>query len=653
MVIFGGYDLDLVRRDPVRPTARLDNRNNYGDRRRQQSLDRDSAHLRGGRRGHDTVEGTDTWEGDISIRVWDGANRGGVTHKSGSASDEGDNSMFAPRSGMVMVRGEGGEDEGQGEGPHEPEEEGNREEPERRDDEFGDDPVIVWTPVVEYRGSLSYWTVELTGLRTEKQITEEEVDEDNGNTVGLADLIEEGGGGRGGKHVSGSGGVARKSTGRVLLGRDMCAAGCQAIVDTGSSLLVPPKSKFREVVQHITEGRSDCVERHGMVSCGRCRPSEFPDIVISVAASAKSLGTPMSPPRERHDGAENAGETEEGGGGAPFSQEFRLKPSDYLSQSWDGCELLIGEGRATDIWTLGDAFIKTYMTIFDVANQRVGFVCADGGRCLGGAAPTIRLNGRMCLPSFWPTFGRSGGGGGGGGGGGANDGPADFGGMFCAKLYHTFLTWGLVAVSVLLVVVGFLLWDAESRNDRPAERIDDSPGVASFSAEHRPSLPVTQHHTYLAKEQQLEQKLEQQEQLEQRQYQQAECRGVSRDHHTRVERDSRIGDGSRRSGWIPRTPKALLLSLGKTRVGGRSPTAADVPRLFSSTHSPSDSPPADNKQAFDALLTRGGDEPPRFWSERSGATPSLVLYNGDGIRSRGGTPRCDNTHQSRSNTGRP
>lgn len=144
-----------------------------------------------------------------------------------------------------------------------------------------------------------------------------------------------------------------------------------------------------------------------------------------------------------------------------------MKPSDYLSQSWDGCEILVGEGRATDIWTLGDAFIKTYMTIFDVANLRVGFVCADGGRCLGGATPAWREASRLCLPNF--------GGGGGGSGGGRNvgvDGDVDGGvddefGAYCIYLHHDTLACALIVSSIVLFVAGCVLWVWESTAPDP------------------------------------------------------------------------------------------------------------------------------------------------------------------------------------------
>ena len=112
-----------------------------------------------------------------------------------------------------------------------------------------------------------------------------------------------------------------------------------------------------------------------MVSCSRCNPSEFPDIVISVVVSEMLLGTE---PLQAHPGDRRStnsgvgdvgvggvgvgiggvgvgvgvGDGDGGGGGTGvISQEFRLKPTDYLSQSWEGCEILVGEGRATDIWT--------------------------------------------------------------------------------------------------------------------------------------------------------------------------------------------------------------------------------------------------------------------------------------------------------------
>ena len=296
--------------------------------------------------------------------------------------------------------------------------------------------MIIWTPVVEYRGSLSYWTVQMTGWRTETAaaatapVVAEDIDSERSERTGAQ---------------------------RAKVGEELCPMGCQAIVDTGSSLLVPPRNKFRAVIRQITGDRTDCEERHGMVSCSSCTPSEFPDIVISVVVSERpsdsaSLQARPGDRRSRSSGGDRGGGVRGvgvgggaggGGGTGVISQEFRLKPTDYLSQSWDGCEVLVGEGRATDIWTLGDAFIKTYMTIFDVANLRVGFVCADGGRCLGGAAPPWHDASRLCLPFL---------------GGGVDDDGNDEVGVYCMYLRHDTLACALIVSSVVLFVAGCALW---------------------------------------------------------------------------------------------------------------------------------------------------------------------------------------------------
>ncbi|CAM9303686.1 unnamed protein product, partial [Ectocarpus sp. 13 AM-2016] len=158
------------------------------------------------------------------------------------------------------------------------------------DDDDDDEPIIVWTPVVEYRGSLSYWTVQLTGWRTETAT-------DGSNTSGTSDGVSAAAiaGGRwqgsnsnlsaadgqdGGGHMATAAGIT------TTAGPEMCPDGCQAIVDTGSSLLVPPRGQYREVMKQIIGGRADCRYRHGMTSCSECgSPDNFPDIVVSVAVA--------------------------------------------------------------------------------------------------------------------------------------------------------------------------------------------------------------------------------------------------------------------------------------------------------------------------------------------------------------------------------
>ena len=57
---------------------------------------------------------------------------------------------------------------------------------------------------------------------------------------------------------------------------------------------------------------------------------------------------------------------------------FPLKPKDYvLSNGEDECVLGI-VGADTDLWILGDVFLRRYVSVYDFGEGRVGF--ADGQR---------------------------------------------------------------------------------------------------------------------------------------------------------------------------------------------------------------------------------------------------------------------------------
>lgn len=329
VMTFGGYDLDLVRRNARRTTG------SNGARVSTWLRTRDSKSL-----------------------------RGGTMHPSTEARGQGAEAGSGTRSAASLGGGDHDDDDAKG-----------RRERTRRaspgdhrqapNDVEGDDPVIVWAPVTTYHGLLSYWSVQLSGWWTEHKALGD----------GDANPMRQRNGG------NSSGGA----------GPNMCVEGCQAIVDTGSSLLLVPKGIFDAVVGDIIGGRKDCRVKDNLISCSRCDANDFPDVVISISSSSRSVDGPPSTPSEsaRHTPS--------------FSQEFRLQPSDYLSQRWGGCDLQIGSGLAEDMWTLGDVFIKTYMTIFDAARLRIGFVCPDGGRCHGGVGPSLSSPRQLCLPAYRPT----------------------------------------------------------------------------------------------------------------------------------------------------------------------------------------------------------------------------------------------------------
>lgn len=428
-LIFGGYDLDLVRRPKRRKNEDVNDRKDKRQRLHEppsaesQVLRRDSEQARPRRMTQQEREFTGddgTWKlGSV------GTNNRGSGYMDTAIKDNED-SMDIVADRLLLVGGKyGGSKERKGE----LEEEGNsgflgKGKKKQEREGVDDDPVIIWTPVVEYHGLISYWTLELTGLRIETKTIEEGETDSNDHPEAAARP------GRLGGH--------RK--GKIVSGHDLCPAGCQAIVDTGCSLLVPPKNNFQAVIQQITSGRTDCKMRQGMASCSRCTPSDFPDVVISVAASKRDFGLTALDNEQRRE------KPKAGGSGGSFSQEFRLKPSDYLLQNWNRCDILVGEGRATDIWILGDAFIKTYMTIFDVANLRIGFVCADGGRCLGGVEPP-HPSSRLCIPSGRATNG------------------IDYFSVYCVNFYLQTGTWALCVGSFILVIVCYMLWAQKNHSD--------------------------------------------------------------------------------------------------------------------------------------------------------------------------------------------
>lgn len=586
-----------------------------------------------------------------------------LTREKGNSNEDSESGKEGPSKNVFGV--EGKQEEvvvAVGEGAEGKQEEGDVDTDRHQEDE---EPVIIWTPVVDYRGSLNYWTVGLTGWRTER--TAIAADHDGGaggDSVGRSAAS-------GIRH--GHGDVQHPTAGypvpEVTRGHEMCPNGCQAIVDTGSSLLVPPRSQYRAVIQQIIQGRTDCQERDGMMMfCSSCREDDFPDIVISIALPPEQLreAPPWKSGNDRVDddigiGVDRAsgggGGDSTGGGGGRF-QEFRLTPSDYLSHSWGGCEILIGEGRATDIWTLGDAFIKTYMTIFDVANLRVGFVCPDGGRCLGGAPAPWRPPTRFC----WPIFGR------------ASDPVESAGrlGSYCLYVQYNFVGWALMATSAALFAVGCLLFVRESKNNGTITTTIGTSSITTSSSTNNSMEPMSEQRAPLSNPPFPFLSTGQQEYNGKRPLH-IDPRGgiVPGEGDTEVAREigrrngdrprGLLGDGGNttkrtsleqqhdvyrnggakiRPGWT-RRPRDFLGSFAdrinaaigrKTAAAGKTTNGQQLsPR---NEPPPNQTPtPADHHQRGSVL--RG------VWASHNGGggTVAVGALSGDGIRSRGGTPR--------------
>ncbi|XP_029770866.1 pepsin A [Suricata suricatta] len=116
-----------------------------------------------------------------------------------------------------------------------------------------------------------------------------------------------------------------------------CNGGCEAIVDTGTSLLSGPTNAIANIQNDI--GASQNSYGQMVISCSAI--NELPDIVFTING-----------------------------------YEYPLPASAYILQNQQGCVSgLQGMNLPTssgELWILGDVFIRQYFAVFDRANNQVG-----------------------------------------------------------------------------------------------------------------------------------------------------------------------------------------------------------------------------------------------------------------------------------------